>query len=191
MAKIRATDQAHSLLSRHVQTGDCAIDATTGNGHDTCFLAALTGGSGTVYGFDIQHQAISETRKLYYELNRDAQLTLFEAGHENIRKLIPSKLHNKVSAITFNLGYLPKGDKSVTTTKTTTLPALRDSLSLLRPNGIITILAYRGHQGGEDEYLAITNWLTQLPTEHFETNIIQPENAGGPVLFAVIKRPLD
>ncbi len=191
MAKIRATDEAHKLLAKHIQSGDIVIDATIGNGYDTCFLAELTGATGTVFGFDIQQQASENTHHLYKAQKRKAKLTLFTEGHEFMCKLIPEKLQGKISAITFNLGYLPKGDKTLTTTKRTTLTALHDSLLLIRPNGIITILAYRGHSGGEDEYQAIMEWFKLLPAEEFTTHRISPENAGGPVLFAVIRHAMN
>ena len=45
---------ARSLLQTAVKEGDYAVDATLGNGHDTCFLAEIVGDSGKVFGFDIQ-----------------------------------------------------------------------------------------------------------------------------------------
>lgn len=37
-----------------VRPGDCVVDATLGNGHDTLFLAKLVGPAGHLYGFDVQ-----------------------------------------------------------------------------------------------------------------------------------------
>ena len=48
-------------LLAHSQTavkGDYAVDATLGNGHDTCFLAEIVGDSGKVFGFDIQKKRL-------------------------------------------------------------------------------------------------------------------------------------
>lgn len=56
---------ARSLLQTAVKEGDYAVDATLGNGHDTCFLAEIVGDSGKVFGFDIQKEAIeSSTTRL-------------------------------------------------------------------------------------------------------------------------------
>ena len=52
------------------------------------------------------------------------------------------------SVVAFNLGYLPKGDKSVITEIRSTIQALESAISLVRPKGVITIVSYVGHQGG-------------------------------------------
>lgn len=49
----------HHLTTRTL--GAVAIDATTGDGHDTPHLAQAVGSGGHVYGFDIQAQAIART----------------------------------------------------------------------------------------------------------------------------------
>lgn len=52
---------ARSLLQTAVKEGDYAVDATLGNGHDTCFLAEIVGDNGKVFGFDIQKEAIESS----------------------------------------------------------------------------------------------------------------------------------
>ena len=42
--------------------GDYVVDATIGNGYDTLFLAKLVKESGHVFGFDIQEQALINTK---------------------------------------------------------------------------------------------------------------------------------
>ena len=54
---------AHQWASEVLTPGGAAIDATTGNGHDTLFLARQVGPDGHVFGFDIQEQAIQNTRR--------------------------------------------------------------------------------------------------------------------------------
>lgn len=49
---------ARTLLQTAVKEGDYAVDATLGNGHDTCFLAEIVGDSGKVFGFDIQKKRL-------------------------------------------------------------------------------------------------------------------------------------
>ena len=53
---------AADVLESAIRPGDRVIDATLGNGHDTCMLAALVGEQGRVYGFDIQPDAVARTR---------------------------------------------------------------------------------------------------------------------------------
>ena len=49
---------ARTLLQTAVKEGDYAVDATLGNGHDTCFLAKIVGDNGKVFGFDIQKRQL-------------------------------------------------------------------------------------------------------------------------------------
>ena len=53
---------AHRFVKSVVQEGDCCVDATVGNGYDTEFLAKLVGETGKVLGFDVQKQAIENTK---------------------------------------------------------------------------------------------------------------------------------
>ena len=48
---------SHSLANGSKE-GDYAVDATLGNGHDTCFLAKIVGDNGKVFGFDIQKRQL-------------------------------------------------------------------------------------------------------------------------------------
>lgn len=50
--------------------------------------------------------------------------------------------------IAFNLGYLPGGDKTITTESETTLEALKVAKEILMPGGLISLLVYVGHPGG-------------------------------------------
>jgi hypothetical protein len=50
--------------------------------------------------------------------------------------------------VTFNLGYLPGGDHSVTTNVDTTIQALQASSNVLQSGGLISVVAYVGHPGG-------------------------------------------
>ena len=62
----------------------------------------------------------------------------------------------------FNLGYLPGGDKSITTMRETTLPAIEAAISLLGQDGILLIAVYPGHAEGEEEGKMITEYLATL-----------------------------
>ena len=50
----RLTELAQQRIGTIVRSGDIAVDATAGNGHDTLFLAERVGPAGQVYAFDIQ-----------------------------------------------------------------------------------------------------------------------------------------
>ncbi|HSI67470.1 MAG TPA: class I SAM-dependent methyltransferase, partial [Planococcus sp. (in: firmicutes)] len=106
-----------SLLEQTVAPGDSVIDATAGNGHDTHFLAQLTGSEGKVYAFDIQQEAIDATGKRISEFSH-VQLVL--DSHDKIGQYV----NEEISAAVFNLGYLPKGDHTIITKAKSTLSAM-------------------------------------------------------------------
>src|SRR5690625_5494608 len=60
---------AHSLLIESIKSNETVIDATCGNGHDTLLLSTLVGNAGHVLAFDVQEQAIQNTRKLLADKN--------------------------------------------------------------------------------------------------------------------------
>lgn len=161
----RLTEIAHELIAGHVHAGDIVIDATMGNGHDTLFLARLVGETGCVYAFDIQQQAIEKTARGLEENGLPNRVTLVQDSHADMMRLLPQTVAGKVAAIVFNLGYLPGGKKSVTTTAVSTLNALDASLKLIKPGGMISLLVYVGHPGGKQEDEAILEWLGRLPDE--------------------------
>ena len=68
----------------------------------------------------------------------------------------------------FNLGYLPGSDGTLTTTPSTTLPALDAARRLLRPGGVMTIVVYTGHEGGRAEADAVDRWAAALPQARFQ-----------------------
>jgi tRNA1(Val) A37 N6-methylase TrmN6 len=180
---------AHQLIKTVVKPGDVVIDATAGNGYDTCFLAQWVGVNGEVYGFDIQQAAITASLHRLQNLPCATNVTLFHASHTTMANCIPKNHHGKISAIMFNLGYLPGGDKMLITQPATTLAALTMASNLLKVNGLISILAYPGHLGGVDETGQIAAWCQQLNPQAYcyDLYIGNPDNAASPVLYIVRK----
>jgi len=172
---LRLTDKVHLALSKTLNEGHIAIDATAGNGHDTLFLAQHIGLSGHVYAFDIQQQALQSSQKLLGEHRCNTPVTWLCTGHENLLKHIMPNHHGHIQAITFNLGYLPNSDKSTTTHGESTLTALQAGISILAVEGIISILAYTGHEGGRKETEIVKTWAKNLDYR-FEVSIYIPEN---------------
>lgn len=172
MKRISLVNTAHDLIRDILHAGDIAIDATVGNGHDTVFLAEQVAPSGHVYGFDIQQAAIDSTREKFRQAHLSDSLTLVHASHADMTDKIPADLHGKIKAIMFNLGYLPGGNKTVITQTDSTLLALTVAARILAVNGIITLLAYPGHPGGDMETDRVKNWCEQLDTQQFEVSAI-------------------
>lgn len=189
MKRISLVNLAHDLIRDILRPGDIAIDATVGNGHDTVFLAEQVGTSGQIYGFDIQQAAIDSTREKFRQNGLSACPTLILASHADMGEKIPADLHGKINAIMFNLGYLPGGDKSIITLTDSTLAALSVASRILAVNGIITLLAYPGHQGGDLETDQVKNWCEQLNPDHFNVSTIYStaHKESAPRLFAILK----
>jgi hypothetical protein len=69
----------------------------------------------------------------------------------------------QTAAVVMNLGYLPQSDRLIVTTPAATVLALQQSLQLLKPGGLLSITAYKGHAGGHEEAEAVCEWFaTQL-----------------------------
>ena len=144
---------AHLLLSKLVSKDDIIIDATMGNGHDTVYLATL---AKHVYAFDIQELALSETQKKITEMNLD-NVTLLLDSHQNIFHYV-----NTFKGVIFNLGYLPNGDKQMTTKSETTLETLSMLIPHMRKNDFIMLVIYHGHPEGLIESKAIEHYMKTL-----------------------------
>lgn len=173
------TRLVHELLATTLQPGDLAVDATAGNGHDTLYLAQRVSPGGRVYAFDVQHRALDATAgKLYAAGLRDS-VSLCRTGHQNLLQRVPGDWRGRVAAITFNLGYLPGGDKEITTGAASTREALEQALQLLKSGGVLSVLAYRGHPGGAQEADTVQRWLE----EHAAQLECQVHASPGPVLY--------
>lgn len=162
-----AVDVSQAIVAAHLSVGAVAVDATAGNGHDTLFLARCCGPSGRVYAFDIQEAAVERTRMRLEEHNV-SNVEVILQGHEHMTERLGEDHPGAVSAVMFNLGYLPRADHDVITRPDTTLAALDQSVLLLREGGVVTIVIYSGHPGGKEEADAVTDWASGLERNSFE-----------------------
>jgi predicted methyltransferase len=185
----RLTEQAHAIVRSVLQPGAVAVDATAGNGHDTRFLAECVGSTGRVFAFDIQAEALTRVA----EVVRDrGNVTLVNRDHAELLDVISENECGRVGAVMFNLGYLPGGDKRQITRPDSTVRALAAALAVLKPGGVLTVIAYSGHPGGVEEMAAVRAFLTSLPEEQFVVDRVHPsggssEKPGVPQLFVVHK----
>lgn len=153
---------AHSLLEQIVVHGDITIDATVGNGNDTVLLAKLVGEQGKVYGFDIQQQAIENTKNRLNEHQLLQRVVLLQQSHADIVNIIPKNEYGKIKAAIFNLGYLPGGDKKIVTTPNTTIKAIKQLLSIMPSSGMIILVVYHGHREGQIERDELLQYVTSI-----------------------------
>ncbi len=183
MRRVPFTQYVQQQLRHHLKAGMIAIDATLGNGHDALFLARHIAPNGQLFAFDIQRQAIDNSYKRLQEAGMLSHSTLIHAGHETMAESIPAPYHGNIDLIMFNLGYLPGADKTCITRTTSTLQALHSALHLLAAQGHISIIAYPGHPGGDDETKAVMAWAKKLDSSHITLNIEHPpqQSATSPV----------
>ena len=140
-------DIAKSFLNQAEITSESVLaDFTMGNGHDTLYLCSLVP-QGKVYAFDIQEQALVNTRARLDEVGVTADAVLIHDSHSNAKKYIDTE----IDAGMFNFGYRPGGDKSVHTMRESTLPAVKDAISMLKKGGVLVISVYPGHDEGRVE----------------------------------------
>jgi predicted methyltransferase len=183
------TQKVHEFIKGEIHSGALVVDATVGNGHDTCFLAEVVAEQGHVYGFDIQQQAITSTTQRLEKLGLAKRVSLFQLSHHRCNEVLPSQLYGKISLIVFNLGYLPHGDKTITTNAQTTCAAVDVLIEMLAHNGVISLVAYRGHPGGEEEYQSIMKQVCVLSAQHYAVQSeISDENRCDSPVWIVIRR---
>lgn len=176
----RPTARAHREVAAVLREGDLAVDATAGNGHDTVFLAKLVGAAGKVIAFDVQEQAIASTRE---RLANERLLGQTELVHGSHGLIAEHAQPGSVTAVMFNLGYLPGADHAVITQTAETLHALDEALHALKPGGILTIVCYPGHEGGDEESAAVVAWA-----EKHSAEVFRREDTLKPAPFLVVVR---
>lgn len=162
MALHRILDYAHLLISETLNEGDVAVDGTCGNGHDTLLLANLVGLSGHVYGFDIQEAAIANTKERLTEKGVEERTTLIHDSHSKVDQYLTDEHKGNIKAGIFNLGYLPGSDKSVVTKPEETITSVQGLLDQLQSGGLIVLVVYHGHPGGEEEKDAVLRYVETL-----------------------------
>lgn len=183
----RQTQLAAYFVRSHLQAGDSAIDGTAGNGMDTLMMAQCVGSRGRVYAFDIQSEAIANTKVLLEKEQLSNRVLLFCEGHETIGTKSIIQQDPMISAVMFNLGFLPGGDKSIFTHEKTTLQALESAMNVLKCQGIMTICAYC-HDEGRKEIDAIEQWARSLRFGADVHKIETINHQNSPILYLIRKK---
>ncbi len=180
------TRQAQEAVAEVLRSGDTAIDGTVGNGFDTIFLAKAVGITGHVIGFDVQTKALQSTENRLAALDCK-NVSLRHQSHVDMGTVAEP---GSVAAIMFNLGYLPGSDHQLMTNGDSSTKAVSEAIKLLRSDGILTVLAYRGHEGGQEEYAAVEQLLTSF-ADRYDYNLQRiertPPKQTAPVLFVLRK----
>ena len=176
---------ASALIEPALHDGARAIDATMGNGQDTLWLCQRVGASGRVYAFDIQPEAVARTRERLLSAGMLERASLHCLGHERMSEVVPEP----VDVVMFNLGWLPGAAHGVTTRVETTLMAVNAALDLLRPDGLMTICIYPGHDEGARELEALIHWAENLDPKRYDAMLRRYMNQpNDPPQLIAIKR---
>lgn len=152
-------DLQKKFILAHLHEGDTAVDFTMGNGHDTEFLSKTVGPSGRVTAFDIQEKAICSTASHLRECGCPENWRLILASHHRAAEFVKEP----IKAGMFNLGYMPgSGNKSLTTMRSTTLPAVESAVGMLGKDAILLVAVYPGHPEGAEEGKELEKYFSSL-----------------------------
>lgn len=154
----------HRIIEEKVQPGDICIDATAGRGNDTLFLTKLVGETGHVTAFDIQQDAVDSTRALLEANGMSDRADVLLKSHSEMDEVCEE---GTVSCITFNFGWLPKGDHNIFTNKSTSIPAIEKGMKLLKSGGIMTLIIYYGRETGFEERDALLEYLPTIDSSRY------------------------
>ena len=165
----------HDFLRRSVAPGAFCIDATAGKGRDTALLCRLAGETGRVLAFDVQPEALRQTRELLdAEDLHNAELIL--GSHADMERYAPPE---SADAVVFNFGRLPGGHPAIMTRTESSLAALDAALRLLKPGGVMALALYYGGENGYAERDAILAYLKTLDSRRFTALVCDWANRGG------------
>lgn len=164
MNSFSALDIIKRVIDETVQEGDICIDATAGRGHDTLHLCTLVGDSGHVTAFDIQQDAVDSTSALLKKNGLSHRADVLLKSHSEMDSLFDE---DTVAFITFNFGWLPKGDHNIFTKKETSIEAIEKGLKLLKPGGIMSLIIYYGRETGFEERDALLEYLPTLDSRKY------------------------
>jgi len=163
----KITDIAHLIIKDHLKDvfNPTIIDATCGNGHDTLFL--VQNFKGNIHAYDIQEIAINNTK----ELTKGFDVTFHLASYEEIDQ-------SSIDLVLFNLGYLPNGNKEITTKASTTLNIVKKLVDSFidNPNMLILLIVYPLHEEGGRESQILDEYTSNLDKSQYDVLKIIPFN---------------
>ena len=160
--QLNTLSMVHEFLKQHVAPGAFCIDATAGKGRDTALLCRLSGESGHVLAFDIQPDAIAQTKALLAAEGLTADVILDSHAH-----MEQYAAPETADCVVFNFGRLPGGDPAVFTRAESSVAAINAGLQLLKPGGVMAIALYYGKENGYGERDAILAHLQTLDDRRF------------------------
>ncbi|MDO5483900.1 MAG: class I SAM-dependent methyltransferase [Desulfovibrionaceae bacterium] len=190
---------AHAALLRAMTAQNDAsrplllVDATCGNGHDSLFLLRHAPENALLLCFDVQEAALAATRARLEAAGLAGQARLFLRGHEALGEVLAAIAletpERRLACVCFNLGWLPGGDKRLTTRAPQSGQALEAALTALAPQGVISLHCYTGHDGGQEEADSLTARAAQLPPRRWRVlHTVDANRAGQSESLLLLER---
>lgn len=172
------TETALHIVSVYMKKKESPVivDATCGRGNDTLALLKMVAEKNDfrIFAFDIQREAIHSTQRLLQDegfgsmTDPDGSVRIIQESHVNLDKYV-----EKIDGAVFNLGYLPGGDKSVTTETSESIEAVMKAVKLLAVDGIIAVTMYEGHEEGAIEKAKLLKELAELDSRTYHVAFSQ------------------
>lgn len=122
-------------------------------------LVLKNGSNSGLIVIDIQPQAIALTQELLEKSLDTEQLERTHFYCQSHAAFPPLAFEKPIRLIVYNLGYLPKGNKNLTTLTSSTLQSLEQAKNCVAPGGVISITCYPGHAEGALEEQALLKEL--------------------------------
>lgn len=176
----RITDLVKIIISskKDIKVG---VDMTVGAGNDSKYILENTTVK-KLYGFDIQKDAKKRALEL---IGEDFRFNFILDSHASIDKYIKEGIDLAI----YNLGYLPGGDKEITTAYESTIESLEKTLKLLNKDGIVVLTIYPGHPAGKIESEEIENHLKSLDQRKYGViKIAYPNRPNNPPYIIVVEK---
>lgn len=181
----RTTFWVQEILKPYVEKARILVDGTAGNGWDTLYLVKYSSKEARIFSFDIQPDAIENTRNLIEKDNLEGlkKVNFVCENHKNFQEHIK----NPIDVAMMNLGYLPNGKKFLTTHVEDSFETIIQLMFKLKLHGAMSITCYPGHPEGKIEYEVISDFLATISSQDFQIMRIEKWNhiAEPPIAFLI------
>lgn len=194
------TRLALMMCEKYIDEESDAVDCTCGRGNDTLFLARKCR---RVYSFDIQEEALVSAQQLMsangisWRVWNHKQQSAQSGSEEKVifvkdnHAYLERYINVQPALVIFNLGYLPGGDKRITTVAENTVKAVKTAVDVIKVGGLVCVTIYPGHEEGRKEFEAIKSFAQDLEKNKFHcvmTDMLNQSSAAPQILWITKKK---
>lgn len=155
------------ILNKLLKDKKVIVDMTAGNGYDSLRILKMHPNYEKIYIYDIQKQAIDNTKKLLssYAFTNCIYLN---KSHDDL-----SDINEGIDFAIYNLGYMPGASKELVTRSESTIKSLKELFKKLNNGAVVVITTYPGHDEGFREDNNIYELLKSLDQKEY--NVLKLE----------------